>query len=121
MRIIKQKYYKAEGARGNALDVSIGYEEGGYNPWNGRTDRRGYYAYASPCSVHSRGDGVRSVSCAIFDGAKVFLQEAKRFSQKTADSLNIDLVKVTQLIDFVAKEYGMTVEFDEVGNPVEVD
>lgn len=107
-------YLKANGHGCNAIELSIGYELGGYNYFSGASNRRGYYAYAVPLTVSER-DGYRSFTQALFDGAKVFLKEATRFSQKTADSFALTDAVVQDLLDKVLQAYGMTLEKDEKG------
>lgn len=116
MRVLKNVYYKASGHASNAINVSIGYEEGGYNYFTGAKGRRGYYAYAYPCNVNRRDGGFSSISQSMFEGAKHFLQEATRFSQKTAGTFNLEMPEVKELIRFVLNEYNMEIEIGDDGN-----
>lgn len=64
----------------NALEVSIYYDKGGYNWYNGNTNRRGYWVSFQPCSVSEH-----MVTQIPTDGVKKFLLEVGRQSQKKFD------------------------------------
>lgn len=118
----KRFYFKAtrEGANTNAMQVSIGYELGGYSYYTGQHSGRGYYAYAVPVERSMR-NGYGVISQGMFDGAKRMLQSSARFSQKQFDTFNLAMEEVKELIEGVAKEYKMTLLRDEQGNLVECD
>lgn len=114
MRNLKTVYYKASGHNSNAICVTIGYDEGGYNYFSGKMGQRGYYVYSNPCTV-TEGSGYRSVQQALFEGAKNLLQTASRFSQKTASTFNLEMPEVKELIRFVLEQYNMEIEIGDDG------
>jgi len=81
----------------NALEVSIFYDEGGMNYFNGGVNRRGYYASVVPTLVR-RENGYTSRTTQMFEGAKTLLLEVPRFSQKTFDNLNFNMSEVHSLV-----------------------
>lgn len=99
-----------ENSDNNVLDVSIFYDKGGYNYYNGGVNRRGFYVSATPKTKD--GNSIRVV---MFEGLKMFLLETGRFSQKKLDELSFDCSEVHTLVDKVCNEYGITI----IDNPIE--
>ena len=72
----------------NELKVSIRYDKGGINYFNGIPNKRGVYVHFHP--VH-RGNGFESCTCLSADkkesGFKIFVRELGRMSQKQMDDV----------------------------------
>lgn len=65
------------GKENEFIEVSVYYDKGGMNYFTSRTDPRGYWI-----SVSRITKGANWVRRTLFEGRKMFLLEAKRFSQK---------------------------------------
>ena len=69
------------------LKITVSYEKGGFNYWNGQEDKRGIYAYFKPIY---RYNGIES--CILLgdqreSGFKVFIKSLARKSQKQIDNV----------------------------------
>lgn len=98
--------------------ISVGYNKGGMNYWNYKTERRGYYVHFQPNVTRSTGD-IISESFTMLDGSafKVLLREVKRASAKTeaevckkVESLIADIARI------VSSSRDENAKGDEVGN-----
>ena len=77
------KYYKVKD-RDDEIKVSIGYELGGYNWYNGQYNSRGYYMYVQ--SVVRKTDetyGYKSEITTMFEGHKQLLISVDRKGKKS--------------------------------------
>lgn len=72
----------------NELKVSVRYDKGGVNYFNGNQDKRGVYVHFKP--VH-RGNNFESCTCLSANkkenGFKIFVRELGRMSQKQMDDI----------------------------------
>lgn len=96
-----------------SLEISTGYEAGGYNYFNGTSSERGYYLYVLPCniSIHTASNGQQftSVQQTVGKGGKLLLKAVKRRSKKAeeeAESLAAE--KADYLVNHVCVRYGLT-------------
>lgn len=80
-----KKYFKVKNSE-KEIKISVGYELGGYNNWNGQTNARGYYIYVQPVERKDNG-GWFSESYVLFDGYKFCVEQVGRKSQKVADKV----------------------------------
>lgn len=88
------------------LKVTVFYDKGGVNYFNGDNSRRGYYLSVRPVTVTKfeaspTCPGYTSEVFALFSGLKRFLVEAKVFSQKKFNDLQPDPATVNELVQAV--------------------
>lgn len=71
----------------NELEISVDYDKGGWNCFNGNIDKRGVYVYLKP--LHRSGGVTQSVMLGsrVESGFKVFVKELGRMSQKQVDNI----------------------------------
>ncbi len=68
---------------GKTLEVSITYNIGGMNYFQGICEKRGYYLSVTPVDIAITENGrVLAKSYAAFSGTKILLNEVKRKSEK---------------------------------------
>lgn len=96
----------------NTLCLTIGYSLGGYNWYNGDSERRGYYLYCSPCNRETKklndGKEYTTVTETLGKGAKVLLKEVTRQSKKSeTEAVEIAYQKECMLINLVVEKYGL--------------
>lgn len=95
----------------NELKISVRYDKGSMNYFNGQVNKRGLYVHFSP--VH-RGNGFES--CTMLsgnrreDGFKIFVRELGRASQKQTDYV---FSRVEPLADAIAKKWN-TEDWDDI-------
>lgn len=96
----------------NVLRVSFGYDLGGHNWYNGKTERRGYYLYVTPCERKEKSlpDGrtyatyTEELGC----GAKLLLKEVSRQSKKAEEAATcIAGDKEPELVTYLCNHYGL--------------
>lgn len=96
------------------LCVSMDYDLGGINYFNGKMNERGYYLYCTPCEFcHSEYSGLpyTSVKTCLGKGLKKFLKKVTRKSKKAEEeATKIALVSKAELIAAVCKQYGYELE-----------
>jgi len=71
-----KQYFKIKDSE-EEVQISTGYELGGYNNWNGQTNGRGYYVYAQPVK---RKDNC--ISFTLFSGFKQLVEPVNRKGEK---------------------------------------
>ena len=96
----------------NKLELSIYYEEGGYNYYDSSTTKRGFYASTQAQNVSQREGGYNSVSYSMFGskGYKVLLKEASRFNRNTLNKYNFNDPAIMDLIASTEKDYNLKVD-----------
>jgi hypothetical protein len=73
------------------LTVRVSYSEGGMSYTNYKVQPRGYSLSVAPeDEEEGHTPGVTLVISAASSGTRMFIQEAKRFSQKTLDSFTLE-------------------------------
>lgn len=77
-----KKYEKIEGSD-KELKIEVYYDKGGMNYFNGKNEPRGYWLSMRQVHVERTERSIVIESYGMFSGAKVFLKEVKRYSQKT--------------------------------------
>lgn len=77
-----KKYEPIEGSN-KQLKIEVFYDKGGMNYFNGKNEPRGYWLSMRQVERKVEDHGVVIESYGMFSGAKTFLKEVKRFSQKT--------------------------------------
>ena len=75
------KYFALTRGDTNAINVSVRYNLGGYNPFTSKQEKRGYYISIGPCNVN-RMDGYNTIETVAFSGYKMLIKELKRDSNK---------------------------------------
>ena len=117
MSMITTKYIELEPNDQNEthLKVSVGYQLGGENWWNSRSERRGYYLYCSPVTrkVHqlSNGKPYTTVTQTLGRGNKMLLKEVSRKSKRSkAEAISFAAEKESLLISLVCSSCGLTVK-----------
>jgi len=77
------KYEPIEGAENKFLKIEVFYDKGGMNYYNGKTEARGYWLSARQVERSASGtSGFMMESFGLFSGAKMFLKEVARKSDK---------------------------------------
>ena len=76
------KYEPIQGTE-KQLKVEVFYDKGGMNYFNAKVEPRGYWLSMRQVEVElSQGGSIRVEKFGMFSGAKVFLMEVKRQSEK---------------------------------------
>lgn len=109
---ITKKYIEATGDCNN-LEISLDYDLGGYNWYNGNNDGRGYYLYVTPVYLSERnynGQVYHSVQSTLGKGIKKLVKPVQRRSKK-AEAEAVELAKQSEaeLINYVCNKYGIKV------------
>jgi hypothetical protein len=76
-----KKYEKIEGSN-KQLKIEIYYDKGGMNYFNGKNEPRGYWLSMRQVERKVEDHGVVIESYGMFSGAKMFLNEVKKKSDK---------------------------------------
>ncbi len=76
-----KKYEKIEGTD-KQLKIEIYYDKGGMNYFNGKNEPRGYWLSMRQVERKVEDHGVVIESYGMFSGAKMFLNEVKKKSDK---------------------------------------
>ncbi len=113
----KTKYIPIETTKDgeNAISVSVGFSDGGYNWYNGDNESKGYYLYCNPCNVatHQMHDGTeyKTFTETLGKGAKILLKEIKRRSEKQMkEAFSIASEKEAALVEYVCSKYGLIIK-----------
>lgn len=86
------EFYVRRGDKHYSIYVS--YDLGGYNYWTYQTDARGYYLSVRPMEISFNEDGtIMTRSYMMFEGRKMLLEEAKRYSKKRLGQLVEDILR----------------------------
>ena len=92
-----KKYESIEGSN-KELKIEVYYDKGGINYFNSKNEPRGYWLSMRQVERDRRENGVVIESYGMFSGAKMFLKEVKRYSQKTyEDAVILAEEKVAEL------------------------
>ena len=102
--MIVKKYEVLNNKDFNRINVEIIYSKGGINIWTGKQERRGYWLHITPCFVENNCKTVMA-----FSGNKVFLEPAKRFSEKKLDKIieSFDMQKHIDLLNYILERNGI--------------
>lgn len=79
-----KKYESIEGSN-KQLKIEVYYDKGGMNYFNSKVERRGYWLSMRQVERDTREGGIVIESYGMFSGAKAFLLEVKRKSEKSYD------------------------------------
>ena len=72
----------------NELKVSVRYDKGGYNYFQGTVDKRGLYVHFKPIHRNGNCESATLLSCnRKEDGFKMLVRELGRMSQKQMDDV----------------------------------
>lgn len=77
-----KRYEKIEGSN-KELKIEVYYDKGGMNYFNSKNELRGYWLSMRQVEIERTGRGIVIESFGLMSGAKMFLKEVKRYSQKT--------------------------------------
>lgn len=96
----------------NTLEVTVGYDLGGYNWYSGGENKRGYYLYAIPMTktTNKMDDGreYNTYSQQVGKGLKLLLKEVSRQSKKSAqEAIAMAAEKEAMVIERVCEQYGL--------------
>lgn len=76
-----KKYEKIEGSN-KELKIEVYYDKGGMNYFNGKNEPRGYWLSMRQVEVQRTDRSIVIESYGMFSGAKMFLNEVKKKSDK---------------------------------------
>jgi hypothetical protein len=76
-----KKYEKIEGSN-KELKIEVFYDKGGMNYFNSKNEPRGYWLSMRQVEVERQERGIVIESFGLFSGAKIFLKEVKKKSDK---------------------------------------
>lgn len=92
------------------LEVETFYSKGGMNYFTYEDERRGYYVECSPVEI-----GNNCITRGLFDGAKIFIEPAKRFNKKRMAQLDeMTLENAKDLIQYVLEKNGLELEDEQI-------
>jgi len=77
-----KKYEPIEGSN-KELKIEVYYDKGGMNYFNSKVEPRGYWLSMRQVNVEGQDRGIVIESFGLMSGAKIFLKEVKRYSEKT--------------------------------------
>jgi len=77
-----KKYEPIEGSN-KELKIEVYYDKGGMNYFNSKVEPRGYWLSMRQVNVERQDRGIVIESFGLMSGAKIFLKEVKRYSEKT--------------------------------------
>ena len=80
-----KKYEKIEGSN-KELKIEVYYDKGGMNYFNSKNEPRGYWLSMRQVEIERQGRGIVIESFGLMSGAKMFLNEVKKQSQKAYDT-----------------------------------
>jgi hypothetical protein len=77
---------------GDIVEISLGYNKGGVNHWNGKNEARGIYLFVTPRTLEKRENGITVESFTIsgdksISGAKMFVLALGRASKTRMQSV----------------------------------
>ena len=100
----------------NYLKIELYYSLGGYNPFTGKPEGRGYYLSVSPVETSNR-DGIDFESYAAFTGSKICILEVTRKSKKAEENAaKLATEKENDLIQYVCTRNHLEIETGEKEN-----
>ncbi len=76
-----KKYEPIEGSN-KELKIEVYYDKGGMNYFNSKVEPRGYWLSMRQVNVERQDRGIVIESYGMFSGAKMFLKEVKKQSEK---------------------------------------
>ena len=79
-----KKYEKIEGSN-KELKIEVYYDKGGMNYFNSKNEPRGYWLSMRQVEIERQDRGIVIESFGLMSGAKMFLKEVKKQSQKAYD------------------------------------
>lgn len=91
------------------LKIETYYNLGGYNPFTGKREKRGYYLGVTPVCRNTTAYGVTLESYAAFSGVRICIKKVSRKSEKAekiADSMAATQEKA--LVSYVCDKNGLT-------------
>ena len=96
----------------NNLCLEVLYSNGGYNWFNGDSERRGYYLHCSPvllkCNKLNNGQEYTTKTFTVGKGYKLLLKEVSRRSEKAeAEANSLAEEKADFIVDKVCRRYGL--------------
>ena len=96
----------------NSLYLEVLYSKGGYNWYNGDSERRGYYLHCTPVLLKtdslSNGTEYSTSTVTLGKGYKLLLKEVGRRSEKSENEANILAEeKVDFIVEKVCGRYGL--------------
>lgn len=92
-----KKYEKIEGSN-KELKIEVYYDKGGMNYFNGKNEPRGYWLSMRQVEVQRTDRSIVIESYGMFSGAKMFLNEVKKKSDKAYQlALSIAEGKIEEL------------------------
>lgn len=90
------------------LKITVYYDKGGMNYLNGRVEKRGFYMSVQPVTRKQDSPGIQTESFMVFSGLRMFLLEAKRYSDKKfEEALKIAGEQEADLIASVVAKEGL--------------
>ena len=96
-----KKYEPIEGSN-KELKIEVYYDKGGMNYFNSKVEPRGYWLSMRQVEIERQGRGIVIESFGLMSGAKIFLKEVKRYSQKTyEDAIILAQDKIPELREHV--------------------
>ena len=98
-----KKYEPIEGSENKFLKIEVFYDKGGMNYFNGKSEPRGYWLSARQVERNASGtSGVIMESFGLFSGAKIFLKEVARKSDKAyKEACELAEPKIAELCEAV--------------------
>ena len=101
------------------LEVSVGYDLGGYNYWNNTINKRGYYLFCTPCELREitvpKGIPYTTVTQIMGKGLKILLKEVTRQSKKAAAEADRLVEKqIEHLIQKTCVLYGLELRYNHL-------
>ncbi len=79
-----KKYEKIEGSN-KELKIEVYYDKGGMNYFNSKVEPRGYWLSMRQVEIQRTDRSIVIESFGLMSGAKMFLKEVKKQSQKAYD------------------------------------
>ena len=97
------------GDRATHIRIEVYYDKGGYNPFTGGKENRGYYLAVTPIK-REIFEGITLESVVCFSGAKLCLKEAARRSEKTQrEAESLAPTMWSELLQYVCNKNGLEV------------
>lgn len=101
----KTKYFKTN-AQGTEVKSVVYYSKGS----DYTREVRGFYLSVYPVNIEHRGDGVTIESASAYSGYKIFLGEAKRYSDKAmSEKLEIAKSKENEALNLISLAHGINI------------
>ena len=96
-----KKYEPIEGSN-KELKIEVYYDKGGMNYFNRRVEPRGYWLSMRQVEIQRTDRSIVIESFGLMSGAKIFLKEVKRYSEKTyEDAIILAQDKIPELREHV--------------------